>query len=72
MVKQEYITAIERERCRKVADAFMELYEQEEIAVVDAGRFGFVKLEYYNPSYGFNSVATFVNSGKMFDMLWHD
>lgn len=72
MVKQEYITTVERERCRKVADAFVELYELEEIAVADVGRFGFVKLQYYDPAYGFNSVVTFVNSREMFDMLWQD
>ena len=46
-MKEIYITDSEREKCRKVADAFAELYEIENILVVDAGRYGFVKLQYY-------------------------
>ena len=46
-MKEIYITDSEREKCRKVADAFAELYEIEHILVVDAGRYGFVKLQYY-------------------------
>ena len=37
-MKEKYITDDEREKCRKVADAFAELYEIENILVVDAGR----------------------------------
>ena len=48
-MKEKYITDGEREKCRKVADAFAELYEIENILVVDAGRYGFVKLQYYRP-----------------------
>ena len=47
-MKEKYITDDEREKCRKVADAFAELYEIENILVVDAGRYGFVKLQYYD------------------------
>ena len=36
-MKEKYITDDEREKCRKVADAFAELYEIENILVVDAG-----------------------------------
>lgn len=46
-MKEIYITDSEREKCRNVADAFAELYEIENILVVDAGRYGFVKLQYY-------------------------
>lgn len=52
-MKEKYITDGEREKCRKVADAFAELYEIENILVVDAGRYGFVKLQYYRPPQGF-------------------
>ena len=41
-MKEKYITDDEREKCRTVADAFAELYEIENILVVDAGRYGFV------------------------------
>lgn len=45
-MKEKYITDDEREKCRKVSNAFAELYEIENILVVDAGRYGFVKLQY--------------------------
>ena len=34
------------------------LYELESILVLDVGRYGFVKLQYYTPEYGFNDVIT--------------
>lgn len=49
MEKQVYITEEERVKCQKVADAFVELYEIENIVVLDVGRYGFVKLQYYKP-----------------------
>ena len=45
-VEKSYITDIERERCKKVAAAYAELYELESILVLDVGRDGFVQLQY--------------------------
>ena len=45
IVEKSYITEIEQEKCRKVAKAYAELYEIENIVVLDVGRFGFVKLQ---------------------------
>ena len=47
MEKTVYITEKEREMCYKVIGAFAELYEMEDedILVVDVGRYGFVKLQ---------------------------
>lgn len=58
MEKQFYITEEEQEKCRRVIDAFVELYEieDEDILLVDAGRYGFVKLQ--------GSVKKFVSMGK--------
>ena len=42
---------------KKVAAAYAELYELESILVLDVGRYGFVKLQYYTPEYGFNAVS---------------
>ena len=55
MEKAVYITEKEREMCCKVIDAFAELYEMEDedILLVDSGRYGFVKLQCYTLSYGF-------------------
>lgn len=47
MNQQTYITEEEREKCKKVANAFWEIYQEDDVLVVDAGRFGFVKLQNY-------------------------
>lgn len=72
MEKQIFITDEEREKCRKVADAFAELYELTDTVVVDAGRFGFVKLQYYRLPDGFDSAVTYTESRSMFNGLWED
>jgi hypothetical protein len=57
MEKKTYITETERKKCRRVADAFAEL-EDADVVVVDAGRYGFVKLQYYTPPIGFENDFT--------------
>ncbi len=39
-----FITEEQRAKCRKVADAFAELYEMTDVMVADAGRFGLVRI----------------------------
>lgn len=72
MEKTVYITEDEREKCRNIIDTFAELIEGEDMAVLDAGKYGFVKLRYYNPKEGFDMVETFVNSEELFDNLWEE
>ena len=71
MEKKSYITLEEQKKCRKVADAFAEL-EDVDIVVVDAGRYGFVKLQYYTPPTGFENDFTFTDSRRLFDDLWEE
>ena len=71
MNKKSYITEEEREKCRKVADAFAEL-EDVDVVVIDVGRYGFVKLQYYTPPTGFENDFTFTDSMKLFDDLWEE
>lgn len=40
MKKDTYISKEEQEKCRKVAEAFKELYEREDMIVLDAGKYG--------------------------------
>lgn len=54
-MKESFITEEERKKCQKVADAFAELYEIENIVVLDVGRYGFVKLQYYSKERGFEN-----------------
>lgn len=72
MKKDVYITDEEREKCRKVVDAYKEFYGQEDIFIVDTGRYGFVKLLYYTEYNGFEIIKTYTNSKKLFDDLWDD
>lgn len=72
MGKDVYITDEERKKCRNVADAFRELYELTDVVIVDAGKYGFVKLQYYKPPAGFDSLVTYTDSQVMFDDLWED
>ncbi len=74
MDKKVYITEEEREKCRRVIDAFAELYEMEneDMLVVDAGRYGFVKLQCYTPSYGFEELDTYTDSHSLFEGLWDE
>lgn len=70
MSKQTYITDKERNACQKVAAAFAGLYDEIDIAVKDAGKYGFVKLYCFEPEYGFSKMTTFTNSKDLFDDLW--
>ena len=72
MEKQVYITEGERAKCKKVAEAFTELYEMADIVVVDVGRYGFVMLKYYMPPHGFEEDATFTDSKALFEGLWQE
>ena len=71
MEKKAYITEEEQKKCRRVADAFAEL-EDVDIVVIDAGRYGFVKLQYYTPLTGFENDFTFTDSRRLFDDLWEE
>lgn len=65
-----YITEEQREKCRKVADAFTELYGLTDVMVVDAGRFGFIRLQWFNKDEGFDYAVAFSDSSKLFEELW--
>ena len=40
--------------------------------VVEAGRYGFVKLQYYKQPFGFCDAVTFNNSVVLFNDLWEE
>lgn len=67
---ETYITEEQRAKCRKVADAFAELYELTDVMVADAGRFGFVRLQWFKEDEEFDSVVVFSDSSKLFEKLW--
>jgi len=67
---EKYITEEQRAGCRKVADAFAELYELTDVVVADAGRFGFVRLQWFSEGEGFDSAMAFSDSRELFEELW--
>ena len=67
---ETYITEEQREKCRKVADAFTELYELADVMVADAGRFGYVRLQWFNEGGGFDSAVAYSDSSELFEELW--
>lgn len=70
--EEKYITAEESVSCQKVAEAFKELYENDDIVVLDAGKYGFVELQYYEFPMGFSEVVTYTDSRSLFDDLWEE
>lgn len=63
------ITEEERAVCRRVADAFAEMYSLD-LMVLDAGQYGFVKLQDYNHPFGFEEAGIFTSGRDLFDDLW--
>lgn len=70
--KKVYISDEEHEKCKKVVNAFAEELDDIEISVVDAGRYGFVKLTYYKFPYGFDDAISFTDSLELFLDLWDE
>lgn len=70
MEKQIYITNEERKKCKNVVNAFEELFQISDTIVLDAGRYGFVKLQFYTPSVGFDSAICYTDSQSLFQDLW--
>lgn len=70
MEGQVYITDEEREKCRRVADAYSELYDLTDVMVADAGRFGFVRLQWFNEDDEFDSAVVYTESSELFNELW--
>lgn len=68
-----HITDEEHKKCRKVADAFAELENEDiDIVVADAGKYGFVRLLYYDECYGFDKAVCYTDSTALFNDLWKD
>ena len=69
--KQMRITEEEHLKCRKVAGAFAELYSID-LLVLDAGIYGFVKLQYYHHPFGYDDTDIFTSSTDLFNDLWNE
>ncbi|MDE7203356.1 MAG: hypothetical protein K2O91_15995 [Lachnospiraceae bacterium] len=56
--EQLCISDEEHTNCQRVADAFREIYSAD-LLVLDAGRYGFVKLQYFHPPFGYDEASIF-------------
>ena len=63
------ITEEERGACRKVSDAFAEMYSID-LMVLDANQYGFVKLQDYAHPFGFEEARIFTSGKDLFSDLW--
>ena len=70
--KRKYISDEEHEKCKRVVSAYEKELDDIEVTVVDAGRFGFVKLIYYKFPYGFDNAIAYTNSLELFFDLWDE
>ena len=69
--KQLHITDEERAGCQKVMEAFKEIYSID-LIVLDAGKYGFVKLQDYHYPFGFDEADIFVSASDLFNALWNE
>ena len=70
--KRSYISEEEHEKCKRVVSAYEKELDDVEVTVVDAGRFGFVKLIYYKFPYGFDDAISYTDSLELFLDLWDE
>lgn len=71
MKQQNEITNSETEKCRKVVQAFDELFNRTNIFVLDTGKYGFALLK-YDDHKEFYSIKTYTTSNGLFDALWRE
>lgn len=71
MEKKKYISEEEREKCRRVAEVFSE-FDEEKVMVLDMGRFGFLRLLFYQYPCGFDDAITYCEGRELFEDLWYD
>ena len=57
--------------CRRVADVFSEICSAD-LLVLDAGRYGFVKLQYFHPPFGYDEAGIFTTGKDLFNDLWNE
>lgn len=69
--EQLCISDEEHAACQRIADAFSEIYSAD-LLVLDAGRYGFVKIQYFHPPFGYDETGIFTTGRDLFNELWHE
>lgn len=71
MEQQKYITDQEMVKCQKVAQVFNDLYDQTDIVVLNADKYGFAILKDYDMG-EFHQIDTYTDSNELFESLWRE
>lgn len=66
------MTVTEKNRCETVAQIFRKDLEKNDIILKEAGKYGFVMLEYFKPKSNFDCAIIFTDSQAMFDTLLNE
>lgn len=53
-------------------DAFTELFENTDLTVINAGKYGFIKLQYFRTDICFDNAISFNDSKSLFNDLWEE
>ena len=69
---EQYITDEEIEKCQKEVDVYAKELEDDDILLINVGKYGFVMLQYFQPLMEFDNVITFRDSRTMFERLWEE
>lgn len=69
--EQLRITREERAGCQKVMAAFKEFYNID-LMVLDAGEYGFVKVQDYHYPFGFDEADLYTTARNLFNALWDE
>lgn len=69
--EQPHITEDERAGCQKVMEAFKEIYSID-LIVLDAGQYGFVKVQDYHYPFGFDEADLYTTVRDLFNALWDE
>ncbi len=69
--EQLCISDEEHANCQRIADAFSEIYSAD-LLVLDAGSYGFVKLQYFHPPSGYDEAGIFTTGRDLFNELWNE
>ena len=72
MAVEQYITDEEIEKCQKEVDVYAKELEDDDILLINVGKYGFVMLQYFQPLMEFDNVITFRDSRTMFERLWEE
>ncbi|MCM1184580.1 MAG: hypothetical protein NC337_14510 [Roseburia sp.] len=69
--EQVHISEEERAGCLKVMEAFRDFYSID-LMVLDAGRYGFVKVQDYHYPFGFDEADLYTTARDLFNALWDE